>query len=227
MPFLAKAYLTLTGLVGLGTLVLGATRFHYEQYWVALVLLSVASFFAEVYELEVVPKWSLSTAIALTLTAVFVGDIGLGIWVAFLSTLPAEIILRWDKLKEGWFAFLSRVGFNTGQFVISTAVAALVFHWTGGPPPPYDSVLDYFALTLSFFSFVIVNNSLVAMIVSMVSQQKFTYILRFSLKNLHLQFITMGVLAVLMATLYSTSPWHLVLVAHGIKRYRRATGSPR
>jgi HD-GYP domain-containing protein (c-di-GMP phosphodiesterase class II) len=190
-------------------------------------LLPAGSFISEIYELEVLPKWGISTATAIKLAAVFIGGAPLGAWIVLLSTFPAEILLSWDKLKQGFGAFFLRVFFNTGQLALSVIAAALVFEALNGLPPPFSSK-DYLPLAASFFAYEIVNTSLVSGIISLVSQKRFSYILRFGLKNLHLQFLTMGVLAILMAILYATSPWNLILafiplalVHYSVRNYLR------
>lgn len=213
MSLKAYSYLISVGLFGFVVLVteISLFRLDFLGFGLALVFLSVASFLAEIYELEVIPKWRLSTGIALGLAGIFIGGLPLGVWVVFISSFLAEIFLRWDNLKDGFQEFLLRVVFNTGQLVISVVSAGLVFELVGGHSPPYNSVSDYLPLLLTFFVYEIVNVSLVSVIISLVTESRFTYILQYSLKNLHLQFSTMGVLAILMAVLYSASPWNLII----------------
>lgn len=214
MSLKAYSYLISVGLFGFVVLVteISLFRLDFSEFGLALIFLSVASFLAEIYELEVVPKWRLSTGIALGLAGIFIGGLPLGVWVVFVSSFLAEILLRWDNIKDSFQEFLLRIIFNTGQLVISVVSAGLVFELVGGHPPPYNSISDYLPLLFTFLVYELVNLSLVSVIISLVTESRFTYILRYSLKNLHLQFSTMGVLAILMAILYSTSPWNLIIV---------------
>ncbi|RMD61725.1 HD domain-containing protein, partial [Candidatus Parcubacteria bacterium] len=232
MDFKARFYLFTVGIAGLIASAVYLPQLDLEKYLIPLLLLAAASFISEVYELEILPRWGLSTAISLKLAAIYIGGAPLGVGVVLLSTLPAEILLSWDRLKEGISSFLSRVIFNTGQLLLSVIASALVFQqfegWFGESLPPYHSLQSYIPLILAFFIYEAINASLVSGIISLVSSKKFTYILRFSLKNLHLQFLTMGVLAILMAILYATSPWNLVLafvplalVHYSVRNYLR------
>lgn len=210
MNLAARTYSLIVGAAGLIFPAVYLPHLDLEKFSLALILLAVASFISEIYELEVLPKWMLSTATAIKLSAIFIGGAPLATGVVLLSTLPAELFLRWDKVKEGLFSFFARVFFNTGQLLLSVAAAAFVFTLLGGNPPPFHSD-DYLALIAAFFVYEVVNTSLVAGIIALVGEQRFDSILRFGLRNLHLQFLTMGMLAILMAILYATSPWNLFL----------------
>ncbi|MCF7891001.1 HD domain-containing protein [Candidatus Bipolaricaulota bacterium] len=48
--------------------------------------------------------------------------------------------------------------------------------------------------------------------ISFAEGENFFYQLKFNLRNLHLQFFSLGVIAILMATVYATSPWNVFLV---------------
>ena len=207
----ARAFVALVGVLGAFLVVsvfLGSDLSHLV---VSFAILFAASFFSQIYELEILPKWGLSTQIAISVASIYIGGLYLGVWVTFLSTLVAEIILRWDKLKINFWEFFYPIVFNLGQIVLSVAAAALIFQFTNGHAPPYHSLHGYVPVVLAFFAYVIVNNSLVSGIIALTTEHKFSYILRFSLKNLHLQFLTMGVIAILIAILYSTSQWNLIL----------------
>lgn len=179
------------------------------EYIVALVLLTLASFLTQVYELEIFPKWYFSTNVAIATTAVFIGGMPLGVWVMLLSTLPAEVLLRWDQARESFARFAAPALFNTAQLILSVSAAALV----------YDAVLDavavaghiYVSMGAAFFAYLLTNHLLVAGVISLQSSERFFRVMRSALKGVHLQYITMGVLAVLMTSLYTISPAHLAL----------------
>lgn len=211
MSFSAKLYLLVVGSVGVLTSLFFAGQLSAYELSIALIVLSLASFIAEIYELEVVPHWGLSTATAIKLAAVFIGGGPLAVWVVILSTLPAEVILSWDKLKEGFSAFFVRVFFNVGQLLLSVISAALVFDFVGDHDPPFLSVQDLVPIGIAFLVYEIVNNSLVFIIVSIVTKQKLAFLIRFGFRNLHLQFITIGVISILIANLYATSILSFIL----------------
>jgi len=172
----------------------------------------VIDFLAEIYEVELIPERRTSVAVAVGAAAVFIGGAPLGIATLCVGSLAAEILLRRNKLAQGPGKFFTYVGFNLGQLVISVTAAGLVFEAMGGAPPPYASGTDFIPLVVAFLTYVIVNTSLVAMIIHLTEGVRFTYLLRFDLRHLHVQFLTLGVLAMLMAIVYPLSPWYVLLV---------------
>ena len=228
MSLQLKLLLVLVGVLGIGIASPFVSALDLDKLFIALVLLAFTSFIAEIYELEIIPHWSLSSATAVKLAAIFIGGAPLGIWVILLSTLPAEILLRWDDIRKNLFAFFSKVIFNVGQLAISVVIASFTFQIFGGHSPPYHSIVDYLLLILAFLAYEIVSASLVSVAVSLANSQKFSHILQYSLRNLHIQFLTMGVIAGLMAVLYTTSPWNLllaiiplVLIHYSVRSYLR------
>ncbi|MEW6217896.1 MAG: HD-GYP domain-containing protein, partial [Candidatus Bipolaricaulota bacterium] len=123
-----------------------------------------------------------------------------------------EVVLRWEKLKRGPRQFLTYVGFNVAQLVISVTVAGLVFRALGGTSPPYTVWTQFIPLLVTFLAYVIVNTSLVATIIHLTEGVQLIYLLRFDLRHLHVQLLTLGVLAILMAIVYPLSPWYVLLV---------------
>ena len=211
MSLQLKLFLVLVGILGIGLASLFVLELDLEKFSIALVLLAITSFVAEIYELEITPHWFLSSATAVKLAAIFIGGAPLGIWVVLLSTLPAEILLRWDDIRKSYFSFFSKIIFNVGQLAISVVAASLVYNISGGHPSPYHSAWDYLLLMVTFLAYEVVNTSIVSVAVCLAIGQKFTHILRYGLRNLHIQFSTIGVIAGLMAVLYTTSPWNLLL----------------
>jgi putative nucleotidyltransferase with HDIG domain len=209
MSWKVRLYVSLICLGAVYLIVSVSVGFDLREYLVALILLTVASFLAQVYELEVVAGWGLSTQLAIGLAAVFIGGIPLGLWVIALSTLPAELIVRRYKLDEGVEHFLAPVLFNAGQMALSVAAAAVVFNVSVELLPEMRH--PFHAMALSSVGYVLVNCTLVAAVVALSSGERFFHTLRVFLKTLHLQFATLGILAMLMAILYADSPVSLML----------------
>jgi len=176
---------------------------------VPLVLLTLASFLTQVYELEILPKWYFSTNVAIAMTAVFIGGMPLGFWVVLLSTLPAEVLLRWDHLKSGFFRFAAPVFFNIAQLLLSVWAAAVVYDLVYGAVTTTGRT--YFAMGSAFLAYLVTNYPLVAGVVSLQTSQRFFRVLRRAFKGVHLQYVTMAVLALLMTSLYTISAAHLAL----------------
>lgn len=183
-----------------------------SEFVLTWILLVVVDFLAEIYEVELIPERRTSVAVSVGAAAVFIGGAPLGIATLCVGSLAAEVLLRWNKLARGPGKFFTFVGFNLGQLMISVTAAGLVLEAMGGAPPPYASGTDFIPLVVAFLTYDIVNASLVAMILHLTEGVRFTYLLRFDLRHLHVQFLTLGVLAILMAIVYPLSPWYVLLV---------------
>lgn len=187
----------------------GNVTLHLAEHLPVLALLTIFSFLTQVYELEILPKWFLSTQIAVGVAAVLIGGQSLAFWVVLLSTLPAELLLRWDNLEEGFRRFVAPILFNTAQLLLTVWATAAVYRLVLALAPESELLIP--AKIAAFFVYVLVNNSLVAVMIALDSGASFLKVLRAALGNLHLQFATMGVLAMLMAALYQVSTVYLAL----------------
>lgn len=178
-----------------------------------LLFLAIIAFFAEIYEIELTYKRRTSTGIAIYCAAIFLEGIPLGIGLVLLSTLAAELILRWEDYRtEGLSAFVNYVAFNVSQLVVTVTLAGTIFELTGGHPPPYQAVVDFIPPVLAFLTYVFVNTSLVSGIIHLAEGVSFTYHLKFNLRHLHIQLLSLGVLSILLAVVYAIQPWYILLV---------------
>lgn len=78
--------------------------------------------------------------------------------------------------------------------------------------PPYTTWVEFIPLVLAFLTYVVVNTGLVAGIIHLTGGVRFIYQVGFVLRHLHVQLVTLGVLAVLMAVVYPLSPWYVLLI---------------
>lgn len=209
MELKARLFLAIISLGALATLATESLGLNLQEEIIPLLLLTVGSFVTQIYELEVQPKWFFSTHVAIATTAVYIGGMPLAIWVALLSTLPAETILRWDHLRAGFERFAAPVIFNTSQIIICSAAVALVFDGITELFPSVDHL--YYAMAASFAAYLITNNFLLTTIISLTSHDRFLRVFRSGIRHARLEFVTLGVLAILMTTLYRISPGHLAL----------------
>jgi HD-GYP domain-containing protein (c-di-GMP phosphodiesterase class II) len=177
-----------------------------------LLFLAIIAFFAEIYEIELTYKRRTSTAIAIFCAAIFLKGTTFGIAIVLSATLVAEIILRWDTLAKGFSVFANYVAFNVGQHLITVTLTGVVFSLTGGHPPPYQAIADFVPPVLAFLTYVFVNTSLVSGIIHLAEGVSFTYHLKFNLRHLHIQLLSLGVLAILLAVVYAIEPWYILLV---------------
>jgi hypothetical protein len=178
-----------------------------------LLFLAIIAFFAEIYEIELTYKRRTSTVGAIFCGAIFLGGIPLGLATVLLATLAAEIILRWEDYRTGGLsAFINYVVFNVSQLVVAVTLAGTIFNLTGGHPPPYQAIADFVPPVLAFLTYVFVNTSLVSGIIHLAEGVSFTYHLKFNLHHLHIQLLSLGVLAILLAVVYAIEPWYILLV---------------
>jgi len=149
---------------------------------------------------------------AICTAAIYIGGVPLGILTVLTGSLAAEILLRWSKLRQGVGKFFTYVAFNLAQLVVSVTAAGLVLQAAGGTPPPYTSWTQLVPLLVAFVAYVVTNTALVAGIIHLTEGVSLGYLLRFDLRHLHIQLLTLGVLAVLMAIVYPLSPGYVLLV---------------
>ncbi len=205
-----RVYVALVVALSVFVFVTHAVPFNLEAYAAIFIILSLGSFLAQLYELEVLPHHSLSTHMAISLASLFIGGLPLAIWVAIASTLPAEIMLRWNRRKAGVLRFVDVVLFNVSQLVVCLGVASLFFNRLTGLPGLAGN--SYLAMSLAFIVYTFANLFLVAIIIAITSEERFRTVMRIGSKRLPLQFLSMGVLAMLMYTLNRESPFTLALM---------------
>lgn len=216
MPIKAKIYFWFTVILGVFTAFWYIPKLDFSAYNIPVVIfLAAFAFFVEIYEIEILPRHSISVSTAIYLSVIYIGGPSLAISVALPSIFASETIMRGINLQEGSdveFPF-TKIAFNTSQVVVSVAASALVYLAVGGHSPPFTVPYDYLPPFVAFFAFILINISLVSGIVSLSEGDSFFYQLNFNLRDLHLQFFSLGVISVLIAITYSTSPWNVFLVA--------------
>jgi len=187
---------------------------YLAEHWTLILFLVVFSFFAEIYEIDILPGHASSVSAAIYLGAIFIGGPPLALTVSLSAIFLSEVLIRGLDLKEGVPVSLSiqRIAFNTGQILVSVTVAALIFKLLGGHSPPFKIISDYAPPFVTFLVYIMLNVSLVSGIVALAEAESFFYQLKFSLRNLHLQVLSLGVLSILIAVTYQSSPWNLLLI---------------
>lgn len=177
-------------------------------FWFALL-----AFLAEIYEVEVLYNRYTSTSTAIYIAVVLLWGAPSAIMVAVIALLGSEAILRGDKLSEsGVWAFVRPIIFNIGQVILAVTAAALAFRVSGAPSPPYYTASGYLPGLLALVAYTAVNEGLVSGILSLTGNADFVGQVKFYLKHLHIQILSMGILSILIAVLYSISPWNVVLI---------------
>ncbi len=209
----AKIYLWAVFTIAIICIVTHLPHLELTKHFVStLAFLSVIAFICEIYEIEITYKRRTSASITIYLAAIFLGGPTLALLTALFGTLSAEIILRWEALSKSVSSFFYHVAFNVSQIVIAVAVASAVFNATGGHPPPFETLYDFIPPILAFVAYILVNTSLVSVIIHITERVSFSYHLKFTLRHLHVQFLSLGVLSILLAIVYHLRPWYILLV---------------
>lgn len=215
MPLKAKVFLWLNIFLGGFAVYWYLPSFNYSSYNLLIIgLLSFFAFFAEIYEIEILPRHKISVSTAIYLSLVIIGGAPLAVAVSLPAIFSSELIIRGIGLEEDSSIGLAsqKIAFNTSQVIVSVASASLVFKVVGGHDPPFTTLYDYLPPFVAFLTFILVNISLVSGIISLSEGKSFFYQLNFNLRDLHLQFFSLGVISVLIAIVYTTSPWNIFLV---------------
>lgn len=221
----AKLYIIVISLFALLILAhfvpLFAKQLQNPHFFQAMIIFSVLAFLTQVCEIVVVPGRHTTTAYAISIAAILLGGTPLTLLVVFIGTLTAEIVLRWRKLALGFMNFLYRVTFNTGQIALSAFAGSLIFSLLGGLPFILlgSAANDHLMLDKrivpaigAFATYTLLNLSLVSIILALITRTGFVYHLRFNLRHLPVQLLSLGVLGILTALLYTLSPWYLLLI---------------
>ncbi len=224
----AKIYLWAVGLAGaiILLLYLPLSLSFLAQNALTLGIFTLIAFFAEVYEIRIIHTRAVSTGTALYLAVILLGGLPLALSVTLLGMVSSEIFLRWEYIASKSFARFARsVSFNTCQATITTFLAGMAFTWGGGHPllgtPDgslnsgtlgYQSIIDYLPAIITFLVYSFVNTSLVAGIITLTQGVRYLYQLEFSLRYLHIQLLSLGVLGNLIAVVYAQNPWNLILL---------------
>ncbi|MFW6421709.1 MAG: HD-GYP domain-containing protein [Candidatus Bipolaricaulota bacterium] len=216
LNYRAKGFFWLVLLSGISLSIMSLSRFTLSATsLIALTLFAPLAFLAEVYEVEVIYRQSVSVATPIYLGAVFIGGAPLAMAVALPAVLLSEAIIRWESRPEDspLSALFQKLAFNLSQILISIYVATAVFNLTGGTSPPFSSVQHYIPPLLAFMAFTLTNASLVTGIISLTEKVNFLRQIKFHLEKLLVQTLSMGVLSILIAVLYGSSPWNALLIA--------------
>jgi len=168
----------------------------------------------QLFEIEITYQRWISAAIVLFVTAVFVmPTIPKIISIVFTATFFAEMYLNHEFLfKRQYFEYCKRIMFNASQLTVVIFAGTLVFRSLGGIAPPWSRVDQYLLAIVTFVTCNLLNTAFVSAVISLSTGISFLYPFKFDLNFLPIQVLSLGVLSILSATLYSISLWHMILV---------------
>jgi putative nucleotidyltransferase with HDIG domain len=169
-------------------------------------VLMVTVFIAERYASVLRDRVAVSVSSIVLLVAVLYGGAYLAI-VGALGAIPAF------AMRPSEFRFV-RLLFNSGQFVVSAAAAALTYTAIvsplGGSFPDWRSLL---AITLGATAFCVVNHALVAGAVALSSSDPFLDIFRTIGPSLAMQVPYVGIAVLTVVVIQRASWWSMLLMA--------------
>ncbi|MBX6771596.1 MAG: GAF domain-containing protein [Chloroflexi bacterium] len=126
-----------------------------------------------------------------------------------VATVGSHLILRRPGVKAV---------FNVAQYILTTGVASGLYEATaialgGGPAPGFNTLAGGCALVVLALSYFVINSGLVAAVIALSQGRPLLYV--WNLANLEMlaQYAAMVVVGIIIAMLWETAPWSLVLVA--------------
>jgi putative nucleotidyltransferase with HDIG domain len=211
MDWRAKFYvwsIVLLSLAPLGLYLPQLSLAHISLVFIAAVL----AFLADIFEVELMPKRTITISEIIYCAVLFIAGPSAMIASVLGGTLPAEIVLRWHRFRQDPSYFFSRVAFNTSQILLSCWVAILILQVLGNHSPPYNSILEVVPLALSYAGFTTTNSILVSEILHLTQRIQFSKLVTFNIRNLPFQVMAIGIIAILVAAVYTQAPWQTLLV---------------
>ncbi|MBC7109333.1 MAG: hypothetical protein H5T41_11245, partial [Methanomassiliicoccales archaeon] len=175
------------------------------------LILAILDLFCELYEVQLMARHMTSAAIAVGMSAVFIGGPKLGLLVVLTGSTFAEVLLRRRFLKISPAIYVAVVLFNVTQLATAVILAGLLFQVLGGEST-LRTALDFVRAAGVFFVFLTINHAIVAGAVHFSRGVSYWRHLRTILRVQYVQLISLGILAILIAIVYSISPWYSFLV---------------
>ena len=169
-------------------------------------------------------RWAVSSSLegsmSLSLTVGFAAAILYGPAFAGIVAIGGVVISDLLISRRHW----TRVAFNAGQLALSAGLAALVYNQLK-VPGPVDLKSDAFAIAVAAIVFLLVNDTLVTVVISM-SGRSFLHEWTASFREMGILYISMAPLGALLAFAYQDSRWNvlyfpflILVIYNGFKLY--------
>jgi len=169
-------------------------------------------------------RWAVSSSLegsmSLSLTVGFAAAILYGPAFAGIVAIGGVVISDLIISRRHW----TRVAFNAGQLALSAGLAALVYNQLK-VPGPVDLKSDAFAIAVAAIVFLVVNDTLVTVVISM-SGRSFLHEWTASFREMGILYISMAPLGALLAFAYQDSRWNvlyfpflILVIYNGFKLY--------
>ena len=214
LPWRAKVFvfslitLSLVSLIYAGFALSAPTTSQLALFSIFILLAVLSGIYATRIPLY---RWEISSSITIYLASIFILGLPFTVLLVFIASLSSELFLRRARFKKGWSNFIIPVSFNISQLVITVTVTGLIFRLSGDPAFLVHEASHYLWAILASFSYLLLNLSLVAGIVSMTERKGFLYSVWKGLWEFSIQYLAMCTLALLFTVLFSLSIWHVSL----------------
>jgi hypothetical protein len=187
-------------------------RFLTLQRGLAFALFLVLGFLSEIYAVWIPAYGSeVSSSMAIYMASLFILGPSLTVAMVFVTTLGSEILMRWEHIKTDPRRFAYVLTFNISQLVVTVSLTGLLFFKTGHSGFPLTVGVDFLRAILAFLCYAVANLALVTGVISMTERQGFLYRFWSYVRDFSIQYLVLGVLALLLAVLYTESVWHMLL----------------
>lgn len=126
----------------------------------------------------------------------------------FIAMIGSHVILHRPWVKAV---------FNVGQYILTVGVSGWIYQGIaralgGDPIPAFSSTEGVCALAALAVSYFLVNSGLVAGVVAIDQHRPFLYVWNLGNVEMLLQYVSTVVIGIIIAMLWETVPWSLVLV---------------
>lgn len=182
---------------------------------ISFVLFIILGFLAEIYATWIpVYGIEISGSLAIYLASLFILGPSLTVFVALVSTLASEVMMRWghwDHLTRSVGTFIHVVSFNVAQWVVTVAATGSILVLARRVPLTLASIEDFPWALLAFVCYAGINLSLVTGMISLTEHKHFSYGLLRALNDFLIQYASLFACALLLTVLYSLSMWYMFL----------------
>jgi len=186
-----------------------AVRVHSEHIFPLVAIFSVASLATELRTITTPAGDHKTITSAMFIALILLVGSTYALPAVCFSMVAALVILR-----RPWF----KIVFNVAEYILTVGFSGMVYQSTsvalgGGPIPDYNAGAGIIALALLAVTYFVANSGLVAGVVALSEGRPFFYI--WSLTNVEMlaQYAAMVVVGVIIAMLWETVPWSIVLIA--------------
>lgn len=214
LPTRAKIYVILLALLALASIAyhVRGIAFLTPSQVLAFALFLVLGFLSEIYAVWI-PAYGceVSSSIAIYMASLFILGPAGAVLMVFLATLAPEVMMRWEHLKSNPSRFAYIIAFNVSQLVVTVAITGFIFLGFGSQPLALATSQDFLWAMLAFLCYATINVTLVTAVVSLTEKKPFFYGFRTYARDFLVQYAVLGVLALLLAVLYSLTVWHMLL----------------